>query len=169
MSTYGTSNLDKMLMRIPNLPRTIQMGMRNIGRKKGRSISTLLQVALAVGALLGILAVNYSLYIAVEKEYGKFSSDIMVTGQGGGGKPLTEDMTEFFSTNENLSGKITLAEPFVLTDMQSEDENQIFGLGISYNTSVLKYQENMVQGSTSTPVTTMKFLKTIARTMGTME
>ncbi len=89
-STYGASKLDKMLMRAPWLPRTVQMGMRNIGRKKGRSISTLLQVALAVGALLGILAVNYALYVAVEKEYGKFSSDIVVVAQEGGSKTLTK-------------------------------------------------------------------------------
>jgi len=145
-STYGTSGLDKMLMRAPNLPRTIQMGMRNIGRKKGRSISTMLQVALAVGALLGILAVNYSLSVAVEKEYGKFTSDIMITGQEGGSKPLTEDLVDFFDSNENLSGKVTMVEPFVLTDMRSEDDNQLFGLGLIYNTEALKYEENMVKG-----------------------
>lgn len=145
-STYGTSRLDKVLMRAPYLPRTIQMGMRSIGRKKGRSISTLLQVALAVGALLGILAVNYSLAIAVEKEYGKFTADIMVTGQGGGAKPLTEDMAEFFTTNENLTGRISLAEPFILTDMQSSEENQIFGLGLKYDTQVFNYEKNMVEG-----------------------
>ena len=145
-STYGTSKIDKLLLRVPNIPRSIQIGLRNIGRKKGRSISTLLQVALAVGALLGILAVNYSLYVAVEKEYGKFSSDIMITGQEGGGKPLTEDLVEFFDSNENLSGKITLAEPFILTDMKSSEDNQIFGLGLMHETEALKYQENLVKG-----------------------
>jgi len=145
-STYGTSKLDKMLMRAPRLPRSIQIGLRNMGRKKGRSVSTLLQVALAVGALLGILAVNYSLYIAVEKEFGKFPLDIVVTGQEGGSKPLTEDLADFFNTNENLSGKVAIAEPYIRTDMETNDENQIFAMGLIYNTKALKYQENMVKG-----------------------
>jgi len=145
-STYGTSKLDKMLMRAPWLPRPIQMGLRNIGRKKGRSISTLLQVALAVGALLGIMAVQYSLSDAVEEEYGKFPLDIVVAGQEGGSKPLTEDLVEFFNTNANLSGKVANAEPFIETHMESSDENQLFGFGMIYNTKAFKYQDNLVKG-----------------------
>ncbi len=41
---------------------------------------------------------------------------------------------------------MTIAEPFLQTNMETEDENQIFGTGFLYNTQAIKYQENLVKG-----------------------
>jgi len=61
---YGTGALDRLMMRGAALPRVVQMGLRNMARKKGRSLATILQIALAVGVLLGLLSFGQSLTVA---------------------------------------------------------------------------------------------------------
>ncbi|MGA1847955.1 MAG: ABC transporter permease, partial [Thermoplasmatota archaeon] len=46
---YGLRSVETVLMRIRFLPSTVQIGIRNANRKTGRSIATILQIALAVG------------------------------------------------------------------------------------------------------------------------
>ena len=48
---------DRLLRRARFLPRTMQIGLRGVGRRKRRSLATALIVALAVGNLLAVLAV----------------------------------------------------------------------------------------------------------------
>lgn len=48
-SNYGKGPVDRVLMGSKWLPRTVQLGLRNASRRKGRSIATILQVSLAVG------------------------------------------------------------------------------------------------------------------------
>jgi cell division protein FtsX len=74
-TNYGGSFVDKVLLRSKWLPRSAQMGLRNGARKKGRSISTMLQVALAVSMFLGIVATGHSLAVAVAQEYDYFTYD----------------------------------------------------------------------------------------------
>jgi putative ABC transport system permease protein len=52
---FGRTRLDRSLMGIRGMPRTVQMGIRNASRRKGRSISTILQVAFAVGVVIAML------------------------------------------------------------------------------------------------------------------
>jgi putative ABC transport system permease protein len=48
--------MERALAGVRFLPRTAQIGLRSVGRRRRRSISTVLIVALAVGNLLGIMA-----------------------------------------------------------------------------------------------------------------
>ncbi len=52
---YGRTFLDRSLMGVRGMPPTVQMGIRNASRRKGRSISTILQVAFAVAVVLTML------------------------------------------------------------------------------------------------------------------
>jgi putative ABC transport system permease protein len=52
----GQGALDRALRRVSFLPRTMQLGLRAVGRRKRRSFATTLIVALAVGNLLAVLA-----------------------------------------------------------------------------------------------------------------
>ena len=52
----GQGALDRALRRVSFLPRTMQLGLRGVGRRKRRSFATALIVALAVGNLLAVLA-----------------------------------------------------------------------------------------------------------------
>ncbi|MGE5690056.1 MAG: FtsX-like permease family protein [Pseudomonadota bacterium] len=52
----GQAALDRSLRRVGFLPRTAQIGVRSVTRRGRRSITTVVQVALAVGTLLAVLA-----------------------------------------------------------------------------------------------------------------
>jgi putative ABC transport system permease protein len=52
----GQAAVDRLLRRITFLPRTAQIGVRSVTRRARRSITTVAQIALAVGTLLAVLA-----------------------------------------------------------------------------------------------------------------
>ena len=140
-SSYGNSYMDRLLMRTGWLPRSTQMGLRNVSRKKGRSISTILLVSIAVGILLGVLSLGFSMGATIEKEFDNFTFDIMVTGQPEAGKPLTEDVQYFL---EDLDG-VTIADPFTYTQVQFKE----YGLtvfGYTYNTISYNIDETVNHG-----------------------
>ncbi|MBN1389497.1 MAG: ABC transporter permease [Candidatus Thermoplasmatota archaeon] len=132
-ANYGRSMIDRVLLRSRWLPRTAQMGLRNGARKKGRSISTILQVALAVSMFLGIVATGHSLAVAVGDEYDNFQFDIMTQGQMEGGKPLTGSV----AYNIEMIDGVEEAEPFAMSaGMVGNSEIYLFGYEhdtIAYN------------------------------------
>ena len=52
----GQAAVDRLLRRLDFLPRTAQIGVRSVTRRARRSITTIAQIALAVGTLLAVLA-----------------------------------------------------------------------------------------------------------------
>jgi putative ABC transport system permease protein len=52
----GQAALDRSLRRLAFLPRTAQIGVRNVTRRGRRSVTTVVQIALAVGTLLAVLS-----------------------------------------------------------------------------------------------------------------
>ena len=56
LSATPVTALERGLVRVRFLPRTAQIGLRSVGRRRRRALSTALIVALAVGNLLGIMA-----------------------------------------------------------------------------------------------------------------
>ena len=52
----GQAALDRVLRRLSFLPRTAQIGVRSVTRRGRRSLTTVAQIALAVGTLLAVLA-----------------------------------------------------------------------------------------------------------------
>jgi putative ABC transport system permease protein len=59
-ATGGQGRLDVLLRHVSFLPRSAQIGLRGVARRKRRTVATALQVALAVGTLLGLLALGTS-------------------------------------------------------------------------------------------------------------
>lgn len=53
----GQGRIDGLLRRVPG-PRSVQIGLRTLGRRRRRSIATVAQVALAVATFLALLAVG---------------------------------------------------------------------------------------------------------------
>ena len=54
----GQGRLERALRRMTALPRSAQIGLRGVGRRKRRTAATVLQIALAVATLLALLAVG---------------------------------------------------------------------------------------------------------------
>lgn len=140
-ANYGSSRIDKVLIRSRWMPRSIQMGFRNVARKKGRSISTMLQVALAVAMFLGVVSVGHSLTLAVSEEFDNFQFDIRMNGQAEGGKPLTYEVEVIL---DNIDG-VQNAEPFIQTVGKLEGK-EIYILGFSSDTTSYDVAGTMLKG-----------------------
>jgi putative ABC transport system permease protein len=128
-ANYGSSRFDKVLMRMRGMPRTAQMGFRNMARKKGRSVSTLLQISLAVGMFLAIASIGYSIQATVSQEFEYYTCEIITTGSTEGSRPLTEDLQ--FAL-EDIDG-VQTAEPIVGTGIYVRDTS-LSVFGYTYNT-----------------------------------
>ena len=119
-ANYGEGAMDKALMRFKSLPRVIQMGLRNVARKKGRSAATILQVALAVGLLLGLVAFGNSLTVATTGVWGSQGYDIGLYSN------TLLDM-DVGASLENIDG-VKDTEPFTVSRFQiGEDSFPVTG------------------------------------------
>lgn len=79
-ASYGEGAFDRLLMRGKGLPRTVQMGVRNVARKKGRSLATLLQITLAVALFMGMLSLAKAVAVATDEAWAPRTFDIRVEG-----------------------------------------------------------------------------------------
>jgi putative ABC transport system permease protein len=70
---------DRMLQRVRFLPRTAQIGLRNVGRRRRRSLSTAVMVSLAVATLLAILGLASGVAEASHTSWGDHGEDVKVT------------------------------------------------------------------------------------------
>ena len=140
-SKFGGSFIDKLLMRSSWLPRSAQMGLRNASRKKGRSGSTLLQIALAVGMFLAVISIGHSLSVRVAEEYDNFTYDILTTGQMEGGKPLTEENQYFIRDIEGVE----TVEPLVISQGKL-GESAMFLFGYRWDQKLYKVDSTMYRG-----------------------
>jgi putative ABC transport system permease protein len=74
----GQGRLDALLRHIGFLPRSAQIGLRSVGRRKRRSLATALQVALSVGALLALLALGTSVGDTTREYYDDMRYDVAI-------------------------------------------------------------------------------------------
>ena len=74
---------DRLLRRVRFLPRTFQIGLRNAGRRRRRSVATALMVALAVGNLLAILGLAAGVSHVTHVEWRDHGEDVKVLVGGG--------------------------------------------------------------------------------------
>jgi putative ABC transport system permease protein len=140
-TNYGNSRFDKLLMKMGGMPRSAQMGLRNVARKKGRSVSTILQITLAVGMFLAIISIGASIQAAVSQEFGNFGSDIISSGSMEGGRPLYEDLQYVL---EDIDG-VKIAEPIVNTEAIVKDKN-LGVFGYSHDTISYDFKSTLYKG-----------------------
>ena len=75
----GQDAADRVLRRARFLPRDMQIGLRNVGRRKRRSIATALIVALAVGNLLAVLGLAEAATQASRASWGDHLEDVQIS------------------------------------------------------------------------------------------
>lgn len=73
---------DRFLRGVRFLPRAAQIGLRNVGRRRRRSISTALVIAFAVGTLLAVLGLSAGAADASRASWGDHGEDVKITAQG---------------------------------------------------------------------------------------
>ena len=69
---------DRLLGRVRFVPRTMQIGLRSVGRRKRRSLATALIVALAVGNLLATLGLAAAATHVTRAEWGDHLEDVRI-------------------------------------------------------------------------------------------
>jgi len=73
---------DRLLRRVRFLPRPAQIGLRNVGRRRRRSLSTAMVIALAVGTLLAVLGLATAVANASHVSWGDHGEDIWIMPAG---------------------------------------------------------------------------------------
>jgi putative ABC transport system permease protein len=72
----GVRIVDRFLRRLGFLPRTAQIGVRSVTRRTRRTVATVAQIALAVGTLLGVLALMNSVTTTTEAAWNQLHYDL---------------------------------------------------------------------------------------------
>jgi putative ABC transport system permease protein len=78
----GQDGGDRLLRRLSFLPRSLQIGLRGAGRRKRRSLATVLMVALAVGNLLAVLGLADGVTTTTRAEWDDHVEDIRIWTTG---------------------------------------------------------------------------------------
>jgi putative ABC transport system permease protein len=145
-ANFGSSLIDRILLRNRAIPRTMQMGFRNVSRKKGRSLSTVIQIMLAVGMFLGVATIGYSLTETVRTEFDYFTYDIQAMGAGEGAKAISIDMLGDIGSIDGVA----LAEPVIWKSCQIGSD-QVLMMGYDQATKAFAIDRIMIDGRWFTP------------------
>jgi len=137
---FGLRSVEAALMKIRFLPRTVQLGIRNANRKTGRSITTIFQIALAVGVLLAMGSIGSSIFKAVEGNWKDQTWDLAVYIEYKPSDPMTlEKGNMVFGSIPGVSS----VEPFIVTSGDIDGNNgQIYGL--VQDTTSLNYDRTLL-------------------------
>ena len=84
VSQFGASRVDRAILSSGWLPSPLRIGIRNVARQKGRSATTVIQVALAVGTLLGLLSLALAVSRVTDQSWNVLDYDITLSAQMGG-------------------------------------------------------------------------------------
>lgn len=77
-STYGTGRLDQLIRRLVALPPLAAMSLRNLGRRKGRTLVTVFVIAVAVSVSLAAQSVSASVNNAIDGLFKTYRADAWV-------------------------------------------------------------------------------------------
>ena len=97
----GQGRLDALLRRFTALPRAAQIGLRGVGRRKRRSLATMLQVGLAVGTLLALLSLGAGVGKTTRQWYDQNHFDIWA--QAVASKPFNADAQRLVRSTQGVA------------------------------------------------------------------
>jgi len=130
VSTFGTSPLDRAILHSGALPPAVRIGVRNIARQKGRSATTIVQIALAVATLLGLLSLSLAVSQVTNQSWNVLDYDITLSAQPGG----TLYSTSFVNDVRAQPG-VAAVEAADWSQMTYQGQT-LYGLGVHANTFV---------------------------------
>jgi putative ABC transport system permease protein len=108
---------DRLLRRVRFLPRTMQIGLRGVGRRKRRTLATAVVVALAVGNLLAITGLAAAATKATRAAWGEHIEEIRIWT--GGGRPFDERAAEVIRATPGVAR----AQPALVNDIELSGED----------------------------------------------
>jgi putative ABC transport system permease protein len=96
----GQGRVDALLRRVTFLPRSAQIGLRGVARRKRRTVATALQVALSVGALLALLALSTSVGNTTREYYDDLRYDVFAGAVAT--RPFNPEATRVLATTPGV-------------------------------------------------------------------
>jgi len=107
----GQDAADRLLRSVRFLPRTAQIGLRNVGRRRRRSVSTALVIAFAVGTLLAVLGLAAGAASASRASWADHGEDVKITAQGN--RPFDAAAANLIQSTPGVAS----IEPMFVTDV----------------------------------------------------
>ena len=104
----GQGRLDALLRRPRWLPRSVQIGLRGVGRRKRRTAATAVQVALAVGTCLALLSLGSGVAESTRGWFDDNHFDVWIQPQAG--KVLDSDTGRAITGVEGVAHGTAVAE-----------------------------------------------------------
>ena len=120
----GVRTVDRLLRKLSFLPRTAQIGIRSVTRRTRRTIATVVQIALAVGTLLGVLALMNSVTSTTEEAWNQLHYDLDLNTVVG--KQLDAEADRLIRTTPGVE----IAQPVLMNAVKAEGKNA-FAWGLS--------------------------------------
>lgn len=118
----GQDAADRLLRRATFLPRAMQIGLRNTGRRNRRSLATAAIVALAVANLLAVLALASTATEATRTGWGNHLEDLQIST---GGRALLDERAE---RAIRATPGVTEAEPVLKNAVELAGQEAVCGL-----------------------------------------
>jgi putative ABC transport system permease protein len=135
-SAGGDGRFDRLLRGV-RLPRTAQIGLRNVTRRRTRSLATTLQIALATSVALGFLALGVTVADVTAKVWDSMQWDVIVSQRAN--EPLDGRAAQLITTTEGVAA----SHPVLYNSLQV-DGSQYESWGLP-TTSKL-YEPHIVAG-----------------------
>ena len=115
----GRGLLERGLQRVRFLPRTVQLGLRGVGRRPRRSLATVVIVALAVGNLLAVLALAAAATQSTRTAWDDHLEDIRIWTAGQA--PFDRRAEEAIRTTPGVA----TIQPALVSDVQLDGEDAV--------------------------------------------
>jgi putative ABC transport system permease protein len=103
---------DRLLRRVRFLPRTLQIGLRGVGRRKRRTLATALVVALAVGNLLAVMGLAAAATESTRAAWDEHIEELRIWT--GGGKPFDGRAAQVIRSTPGVAQ----AQPALVNDVE---------------------------------------------------
>jgi putative ABC transport system permease protein len=130
VSAFGASQIDRVVLHTRVLPPAVRVGVRNIARHKDRSATTIVQIALAVATLLGLLSLGLAVTRTTDQSWNVLNYDITLATQTGG-RPYSPATVNGVRAQPGVSG----VEAAYLSQMGYQGDT-LYAWGLHANTFV---------------------------------
>jgi len=119
----GQGRLDALLRRVRFLPRSAQIGLRGLARRKRRSLATVVQISLAVATLLALLSIGAGVGQTTRGWFDDNHFDVWI--QAVASKPLGDDAGRLIASTDG----VRQAQPWLQNAVRLEGRDvQAWGL-----------------------------------------
>jgi putative ABC transport system permease protein len=130
ISSFGAGPVDRVIRHTGILPPATRIGVRNIARNKDRSATTIVQIALAVATLLGLLSLGLAVSRTTDASWNVLNYDITLATQTGG-RPYSPATVSSVGAQPGVAG----VEGAYLSQMGYQGET-LYAWGVHANSFV---------------------------------